>query len=132
MPIYEYRCNNCRRRVSVLVRTYARPTSARCDRCGSEDLRPLISRVSFVRSEESRLESLADPSNLAGLDENDPKSMARWMRKMSSEMGEDLGPEFNEMVDRLEAGESPEEIEKSMPGLAGAGEGMGEGDYGDL
>ncbi|MDL1950525.1 hypothetical protein FBQ97_12020, partial [Acidobacteria bacterium ACD] len=25
----------------------------------------------------------------------------RWMRKMSSEMGEDLGPEFHEVVDRL-------------------------------
>jgi hypothetical protein len=67
------------------------------------------------------MESLADPSSLAGLDENDPKSMARWMRKMSSEMGEDLGPEFSEVVDRLEAGEDPEAIEKSMPELGGAG-----------
>lgn len=132
MPIYEYRCNHCRRRVSILVRSYARPVSVRCDRCGSEDVRPLISRISVVRSEESRLESLADPSNLAGLDENDPKSMARWMRKMSGELGEDLGPEFNEVVDRLEAGESPEEIEKSMPELAGGGEDFGGGDYGDL
>lgn len=67
------------------------------------------------------MESLADPSSLAGLDENDPKSMARWMRKMSSEMGEDLGPEFSEVVDRLEAGEDPESIEQSMPELGGAG-----------
>jgi hypothetical protein len=74
-----------------------------------------------VRSEESRLESLADPSSLAGLDENDPKSVARWMRNMSAEMGEDMGPEFDEMVDRLEAGESPEEIEDSMGDLGGEG-----------
>ena len=39
------------------------------------------------------------------------------MRKMSNEMGEDLGPEFEEVVDRLEAGQSPEEIEKSLPEL---------------
>jgi len=132
MPIYEYRCNHCRRRVSVLVRTYTRPVTVTCDRCGSENLRPLISRVSVMRSEESRLEALADPSNLAGLDENDPKSLARWMRKMSGEIGEDLGPEFDEMVGRLEAGESPEEIEKSMPELAGADEGMGGGGFGDF
>ena len=69
------------------------------------------------------MDSLADPSSLAGLDENDPKSMARWMRKMSSEMGEDLGPEFDEVVNRLEAGEDPESIEQSMPDLAGAGMG---------
>jgi Flp pilus assembly protein TadB len=43
------------------------------------------------------------------------------MRKMSREMGEDLGPEFNEIVGRLEAGEDPEEIEESMPELGDMG-----------
>jgi hypothetical protein len=52
-------------------------------------------------------------------DENDPKSLGRWMRKMSAEVGEDLGPEFDEVVGRLEAGESPEDIESSMPELMG-------------
>jgi len=84
--------------------------------------------VAVVRSEESHLEDLADPSSLAGLDENDPKSIARWMRKMSKEMGEDLGPEFDEVVGRLEAGESPEEIEAAMPELGGdMGSDMGGG-----
>jgi hypothetical protein len=77
--------------------------------------------VRIVRSEESRLEDLADPSNLPDFDENDPKSLGRWMRKMSDEVGEDLGPEFDEVVGRLEAGEDPEEIEKSMPDLLGEG-----------
>jgi len=83
--------------------------------------------VAVLRSEESRLESLADPSNLAGLDENDPRSLARWMRKMSNEMGEDLGDEFNEVVDRLEAGQSPEEIEQALPDLGMGGEPEGSG-----
>jgi hypothetical protein len=56
-------------------------------------------------------------------DENDPKSLGRWMRKMSNEVGEDLGPEFDEVVGRLEAGESPEDIEKSLPELTGEGGG---------
>lgn len=66
------------------------------------------------RSEESRLESMADPSGWGDFDENDPKSMARMMKKMGTEMGEDLGPEFSEVVDRLEAGEDPESIESSL------------------
>jgi hypothetical protein len=41
------------------------------------------------------------------------------MRKMSAEMGEDLGPEFDEVVDRLEKGQSPEEIEEALPDLGG-------------
>lgn len=123
MPIYEYRCHDCRRRVNIWWRTFseAEAEEARCPRCGGENLTRLVSRVRVIRSEESRLEDLADPANLGDLDEDDPRSIARWMRKMSDEVGEDLGPEFGEMVDRLEAGESPEEIEKSMPDLGGDG-----------
>jgi hypothetical protein len=60
----------------------------------------LISRVARVRSEESRLESLADPAKLGNLDENDPASMARWMKRMGKEMGEDLGGDVDSMVDQ--------------------------------
>lgn len=123
MPIYEYGCYDCRKRVNVFFRSFSEVETkeATCPRCGGVNLKRLVSRVAFVRSEESRLESLADPSSLAGLDENDPKSVARWMRKMGNEMGEDLGDEFNEVVDRLEAGEDPESIEQSMPEMGGAG-----------
>jgi len=80
-----------------------------------------LSRVRIVRSEESRLENMADSSDLPDFDENDPRSLGRWMRKMSAEVGEDLGPEFDEVVGRLESGENPEEIEKTMPELMGEG-----------
>ncbi len=125
MPIYEYRCHQCQRRVSLLWRSMSAATESQpvCPRCGSTQLSRLISKVAVLRSEESRMDNLADPSSLGDLDENDPKSLARWMRKMSGEMGEDLGDEFREVVDRLEAGENPEEIEKTMPDLAGAGGG---------
>ncbi|MCA9966205.1 MAG: hypothetical protein KC423_18270, partial [Anaerolineales bacterium] len=68
--------------------------------------------------EDARLDSFSDDAMLAGFDEDDPQAMGRFMRKMSQEMGEDLGDEFNEVVDRLEKGESPETIEKAMPDLA--------------
>lgn len=121
MPIYEYRCQDCGRRVSILWRSFAEigTKTPRCSRCGSQNLSRLVSRVSVLHSEEHQLESFADPSKFGDLDENDPKSIGRWMRKMSREMGEDLGEEFNEVVDRLEAGENPEDIEASMPELSG-------------
>jgi hypothetical protein len=43
------------------------------------------------------------------------------MRKMSDETGEDMGPEFDEMVGRLEAGENPEDVERSMGELGDEG-----------
>ncbi len=130
MPIYEYYCADCGRRVSLLWRSFADSESreAVCPRCGGKRLQRMISKVAVLHSEESRLDNLADPSSLEGLDENDPKSLARWMRKMSAETGEDMGPEFDEVVGRLEAGEDPESIEKSMPEL---GDAMGGGGAGD-
>ncbi len=119
MPIYEYRCADCKKRVSVFFRSIASVdhSAARCPLCGGANLTRLVSRVRLVRSEASRLESLTDDSMLAGFDENDPRSMGRWMRKMAQESGEGMPPEFDEVVGRLEAGEDPESIEKSMPEL---------------
>ncbi|NLS78669.1 MAG: zinc ribbon domain-containing protein [Chloroflexi bacterium] len=124
MPIYEYYCHDCRRRVSVLFRSFAEAETQnpRCPRCDGSRLTRRVSRVAMLRSEESRLDDLADPSGMAGLDEEDPKSVGRWMRRMGSELGEDLGDDFGEVVDRLEAGESPEDIEAALPDL---GEGPG-------
>ena len=135
MPIYEYRCGDCKRRVSIFFRSFSdTAASPQCPNCGGANLTRLVSRVATVKSEDARMEALSDPSAFGDVDENDPKSMARFMRKMGDQVGgEDLGPEFSEMVDRLEAGENPEEIEKSMPGLGGEGAGdMGMGGMGDL
>jgi hypothetical protein len=69
-----------------------------CKYCKGEDLEQLFSRFAMPKSEESRLESLADPSSFSGLDETDPGSVARWMKKMGKELGEDFG---GEDVDQL-------------------------------
>jgi len=100
MPIYEYRCASCGKKTTVLTLSVKAAVEPTCRHCGGADLRKLVSRVAVRRSEESRLESLADPSSLAGLDESDPKSVARWMKKMGKEMGEEMGEDFDEEVDR--------------------------------
>jgi putative FmdB family regulatory protein len=107
VPIYEYRCADCRRRVSLYYQTFsaAGAASPSCPNCSSQHLERLVSRVFQLKSEDAQLEDLADPSSFGGLDENDPKSVARWARKLGQQMGEDLGDDWGEMVDRLEAGE---------------------------
>jgi putative FmdB family regulatory protein len=112
MPIYEYRCNQCKKKMSILVMKIDSQQELSCTFCKSRDLTRLFSRFATVRSEESRLESLADPSTLAGLDENDPKSMARWMKKMGKEMGEDVGEDFEDEMDQALSGETAEESEQ--------------------
>jgi putative FmdB family regulatory protein len=121
MPLYDYICLNCHQRFDIFM-TFSeygtRPVT--CPHCQSQNVRRGIPHVRMAKSEESRLDSLSsdfsDPSALAGL-ENDPQAMGRMMRKMGNEMGEEIPPEFNEVVDRLEKGQSPEEIEKELPDL---------------
>jgi putative FmdB family regulatory protein len=109
MPIYEFVCEECSRRQSLLVLS-GRECTIECKFCGSDRLKRLVSRVKVVMSEESRLERLADPSKWGDVNEEDPKSVAKMMKKMGSELGEDLGDEFHEMVDELESGKLPEEV----------------------
>ncbi|MBI2015991.1 MAG: zinc ribbon domain-containing protein [Candidatus Rokubacteria bacterium] len=103
MPIYEYECSDCRRRVSLLV---LRPSTApppACPRCGGAALTRLMSRFATVKSEEARLDSLADPASAGDLDEDNPASVARFMKKMGREFGDDLGDDFEAAVDEAMA-----------------------------
>lgn len=127
MPTYDFICLNCGQRFDVFM-SYSEYGSKKvqCLHCGSANVRRRMTRVRIAKSEESRVESLADESALEGM-EDDPKALGRMMKKMGKEMGEDLPPEFDDVVDRLEAGQSPEDIESALPDL-GAGESPGADD----
>ena len=120
MPHYDYRCQTCNKSVRLFI-AYADYDDAQpqCPYCDSQELKRKVTRITVAKSEESRLDAMIDDPSLAGLEDEDPRALGRFMRKMSNEMGEDMGDEFNEVVDRLEKGESPESIEKSMPDLGG-------------
>ncbi len=136
MPIYEYRCGDCKKKVSVFFRSFSvvNHAEARCPICQGQHLTRLISKVRVIRGTASASGDGGDldESMFDDVNENDPRSLGRMMRRMADQTGEDLGPEFGEVVSRLEKGEDPEAIEKSMPELgdmaggdAGGGMGMG-------
>ena len=102
MPIYEYRCADCGRRSSIFFRSMAAvETAPACPHCGQRNLTRLISRTAQVLSEDSRLDRLSD-TDLSDVDENDPKSVARWAKKMGQQMGGDeLGEDFDQVVDEM-------------------------------
>ena len=103
MPIYEYECQGCHRRLSLLIRTFADAEAPRCPRCGSAQLSRLMSRFATVKSVDARLDALSDPSGYGDLDENDPRSVARFVKKMGHEMGEDLGDDLDAAMDEAMA-----------------------------
>jgi putative FmdB family regulatory protein len=106
MPIYEYQCAQCHRRTSVMTTRVSARVRAVCKHCGGLKMNRIMSRFAMPKSEEQRLDALADPAKLGGLDENDPKSVARMMKKMGREMGEDFsGEDFDEAVEEMESGD---------------------------
>jgi len=125
MPTYTYRCDECQKYFEVFL-TYADygQRTVACPHCGSEDISRRIEKVRLAKSEDSRIEDLADPSQLEGI-EDDPKAMGRLMRRMGDEMGEEIGPEFDEVVSRLEKGQDPEQISREMPDLGDGPDDMG-------
>ncbi len=99
MPIYEFECRRCHMKTTALVLSRARVAEVRCRACGGADLEKLYSRFASPKSEDARLESLADPSAMGDIDENDPRSVARLMKKMGREMGEDFGEDLDQAIE---------------------------------
>jgi len=106
MPIYEYYCKACKKTSSFLLLRTSEEIEPYCKHCRSTDVTRVLSRVAVLKSEEKRMESLLDPSTLGGLDENDPRSVERLMKRMGSEFGDELGEGFEEEME--EALISPE------------------------
>jgi hypothetical protein len=107
--------------VSLLV---LRPSAAEppvCPRCGSSALSRVMSRFTTVKSEDARLDALADSASLGDLDENNPASVARFMKKMGRELGDDLGDDFESAMDEaMTEGEGAGDGDAESPGAADA------------
>jgi putative FmdB family regulatory protein len=118
MPNYEYRCLDCKKRFDIFLtfNEYGK-TLIHCKHCASTNVQRKIGRVRISRSMPDRLQNLADPSRLNSIDE-DPRALGSMMRQMQSELGEDMPSEFDEVVDRLDHGQSPEQIDSDLPDLS--------------
>lgn len=108
MPIYEFRCAACGRISEYLFLSRAEEATPVCRRCGSPEMTRVLSRVRVRLSEETRLERLADPARFRDLDENDPRSVAKMLKMLGPELGEDFEGDVDEMVEEALAAEEGE------------------------
>jgi putative FmdB family regulatory protein len=117
MPIYEYRCQSCRRRVDIFVQGFSPPENPSCTKCGSKELSRIYSAFAVRRSKQDRGvydDILSDGKLTRGLMHNDPRALAEWTRRMSRAADEDITPESQEIMDKLDKGEDISESVKEM------------------
>jgi putative FmdB family regulatory protein len=112
MPIYEYRCKQCGREFSELLLNPKDISKVRCRYCHGRNLTKLVSSFSVHQTEESRLAKF-DTSKPRG-DEfyKDSRNVGLWAKKRMKELGVDLGPKMDEIVERGRTGKILDDYEK--------------------
>ena len=134
MPIYEFYCEDCHTVFSFLSKSINTTKRPSCPRCGRLKLERRMSRFAFSKRRaeptsqedgpgdlppgmdeakmERAMEAMAQEAE--GMNEDDPRQMARTMRKLYDTSGLPLGPGMEEAMRRMEAGEDPDKIEEEL------------------
>jgi putative FmdB family regulatory protein len=118
MPTYDYRCLDCKKKFDVF-QTFNEYGTIRiaCKYCASTNVQRRIGRIRISRSGTQHMQDMANPANMDAI-EDDPRTLGRMMREMRSELGEEMPVEFDEVVNRLERGQTPEQISQDIPELS--------------
>jgi len=133
VPIYEFYCADCHTVFNFLARRPNTTKRPACPRCGRPKLDRKVSRFAISKGrtepaqgddpmanlDEAKMEQvfaeMAREGEAAG--EDDPRQMARMMRKLYDSAGLRLGEGMEEAMRRMEAGEDPDKIEEEMGDL---------------
>jgi len=114
MPVYEYRCDDCRRRVSLYIRGFSESPEPVCTNCGGKNLTRLFSTFARLKTDKDVYENILSDSDLVkGMMANDPRALVEWSRRMEGTEGE-KAPEYEEMMERMERGERWDEVASEM------------------
>ncbi|MCX6936881.1 MAG: FmdB family transcriptional regulator [Verrucomicrobia bacterium] len=148
MPIYEYYCPRNHTVYQFYAKTLAQGKSV--PKCPENPVWPMqktVSQFAFTgravepaaaeagpegEPDDARLEAAMAgmEQDFASVDENDPRAMARMMRKMADLTGEKIDAEMEEVVRKLEEGMDPEKLEEQLGSGAAAGGDVEDDPYG--
>ena len=120
MPIFEYQCRACGRITSALVLNTASSESGekpagggdvRCASCGGDDLVRIMSRFAIHKTESQRMKELDTGASRDDTFYKDSRNVGLWAKKRAQELGTDLGPQFEETVEKARTGKILEDYE---------------------
>ncbi|MDD5092961.1 MAG: zinc ribbon domain-containing protein [Dehalococcoidia bacterium] len=118
MPIYEFRCQDCRRKATIFVRSVSSPIDTRCPSCGSGELVRLVSSFGISRS----VKSVHERSGATGMYGNpdyynDPRNIGRGVEDKFAQMGMEMPSEIRGMIDAAREGDLPDSVKDLQPNV---------------
>ncbi len=134
MPVYEFYCSDCHTIFNFLSRSINTDKHPDCPKCKRPGLQRQVSNFAISKGrkdepsadgmpdiDEARLEKamIGLAGEMEGMNENDPRQMAKLMRKLSDATGMNLGSGIDEAIRRLECGEDPEKVEEELGDVLG-------------
>lgn len=130
MPIYEFYCRDCHTIYSFLSRKVDTDTVPKCPRGAKHKLSRQMSRFAISKGrgespdsgtpdfdfDDEKMEQtmLQMAGEMENADEEDPRAMARMMRKLMDTTGMNMGEGMEEAIRRMEAGEDPDKVEEDL------------------
>lgn len=117
MPVYEFRCRSCQKKLSFFVKSINDPLAPVCSFCGSTDLSRLFSSFAYHKSMADIHEESGSPDNASPDYYSDPRNIGRWTEKKFKEMGMEMPSQIQDMIDAARDGEMPESVKDLQPGL---------------
>jgi putative FmdB family regulatory protein len=122
MPIYEFICQNCHRRLAFLVRDTSAPFAPKCSSCGNTNLSRVISGFACHKPLKTVWEESDEPTMHSGEDYyKDPRNIGRWVEKKFQDMGQELPSQIQEKIQAAREGVLPEplkDLESASPTAA--------------
>ena len=108
MPIYEFICQDCHKKISVLIRNISESVTPTCRFCGSANLSRIVSNFAYHKSLQTVWEESGEPSLHPSEDYyKDPRNIGRWVEKKFKEMGEEMPSQLKEEIQAAREGVMP-------------------------
>ena len=115
MPIYEFICQKCNARSSVLVRSIGQSVEVECPGCGSSDLKRALSTFAYHKSIQTIHEEAGTPGINAGPDYyKDPRNVGRWAEEKFAGSGMEMPDQLKEEIQSIREGELPKDLKQQM------------------
>jgi len=111
MPIYEYLCESCGKITSALILKPEEEREVVCEHCQGNQLKRALSKFALHKTEAQRLKEFNPRAPRGESFYKDDRNIGLWAKKRAGELGADLGPGFDEVVERARTSKTPEDLE---------------------